>query len=185
MTEHTTQALVTGESIAADVLRGSHTAPVAPIPGPKPEPIDVWAALDELQATIGAGNRENGFHDRGIALQEALRQSNDPVTREVMNDHVTAKVMLVVTELAEAVEELRSGRRVDEVYYIDQSEDNKGVELSALVDARGFAVNGKPEGFPVEIADAIIRLLDLCDLLNISASARIKEKLAYNAGRDR
>lgn len=53
---------------------------------------------------------------------------------------ITAKAMLAVGELSEAVEELRNGHAPGEIYY---------------------GPDGKPEGFPVEIADCIIRLGDL------------------------
>ena len=43
--------------------------------------------------------------------------------------------------------------------------------------------NGKPEGFGVEIADAIIRCLDLTEALGIDIGERILEKHEYNGTR--
>lgn len=48
--------------------------------------------------------------------------------------------LLAISEICEAQNELRDGRDLTEVYYSD---------------------NKKPEGFPVEIADAMIRILDI------------------------
>lgn len=68
---------------------------------------------------------------------------------------------LVHSEISEALEEVRSGRGVDEVY---SNADNPL----------------KPEGFPVELADAIIRILDLCGGYDIDIDGIVKMKLAYN-----
>lgn len=76
--------------------------------------------------------------------------------------NISEKLMLVVSELAEAQEELRSGRAADEVY---------------------STITGKPEGFGVELADAVIRIADLCGYLGIDLEQLIEQKMAYNASR--
>ena len=43
--------------------------------------------------------------------------------------------------------------------------------------------NKKPEGAAVELADAVIRIADLCGHLGIDLDAVIEEKMAYNADR--
>lgn len=69
-------------------------------------------------------------------------------------------LMMTVTELSEAVEEIRKP------------------------DAKvRYLKNGKPEGYGVEIADAIIRLLDYCSYKGINIESLIKEKLKYNKTR--
>lgn len=72
-------------------------------------------------------------------------------------------LMLTVTELAEAVEELRKPYETEPVYYKPDS--------------------AKPEGYGVELADAIIRLLDLCAYKELDIGRIIDEKLAYNLTR--
>lgn len=108
----------------------------------------------QLQQSIGSANARQGWHDRFHTLE-------DP---EAINDHLVAKVMLANTELAEAVEELRSGRDFGEMY------------LSA---------GDKPEGFAVEVADAVIRLLDLMEMLDIDLEHVIEWKLRYNETRNK
>lgn len=76
--------------------------------------------------------------------------------------HVGVQLMLMVSELAEAMEEHRHGRAVDEIYY---GED------------------GKPEGIPVEMADVMIRIFDFCGHHKIKLSQAIEEKMAYNKTR--
>lgn len=41
----------------------------------------------------------------------------------------------------------------------------------------------KPEGFPIEIADTIIRILDLCGYYGIELEEAIKIKMEYNRKR--
>lgn len=72
------------------------------------------------------------------------------------------KLLLAISEICEAQEELRDGKLPNEIYY---------------------QVNGKPCGFPVEVADAIIRLLDICGAFDIDIQSVVEEKLAYNKTR--
>lgn len=78
---------------------------------------------------------------------------------------VLEKLLLVHSEISEAVEELRAGHWYRDVYYRIESGGDK------------------PEGFPVEIADAVIRLLDLCWFLAIDLENVVAQKHAYNKTR--
>lgn len=78
------------------------------------------------------------------------------------------KLLLAVSEICEAQEEIRDGRGVNEIYYLPDGPPGTA---------------DKPEGFPVEIADAIIRLLHICANFDIDIDAIIELKLAFNASR--
>jgi len=82
--------------------------------------------------------------------------------RELSADQVLSKLMLVVSELSEAVECVRDPnfepRRID-------------------------TCDGKPEGFSIELADAVIRIFDLCEAMGIDIEACIREKHYYNQTR--
>lgn len=69
-------------------------------------------------------------------------------------------MMLIVTEVAEATEAIRDGL----IYTI----------INPV---------GKPEGFPSEIADIFIRLLDTCERYNIDLVHETLQKLDYNKTR--
>lgn len=117
------------------------------------------ATLNDLLNLAGETAEESGWHE-GI-----------PDRTLVPTDHamwITTKLMLINSELVEAMEELRSGHKVDEVYP---------------------GSKGKPEGFPVEIADAVIRVLDLWWTLQDlgwempDLGKLIEEKVSFNASR--
>ena len=68
---------------------------------------------------------------------------------------------LLHSEVSEAFEQYRDGRPLDEVYEVD----------------------GKPEGVPVELADLVIRVLDLCGGLGIDLQAVLEQKHTFNMTR--
>lgn len=70
------------------------------------------------------------------------------------------------SEVSEALEEYRNGHAIDEFYY---TKDKQG--------------NDKMEGIPSELADIIIRVLDICGAYNINISAAVIEKMRYNKTR--
>lgn len=84
--------------------------------------------------------------------------------------NIHQKLLLAVGEIIEAQEELRSGHNFHEVYF-DTDPGNPA------------PANPKPEGFGIEIADCIIRLLTVCYDLNIDIAELINLKSQYNATR--
>lgn len=76
--------------------------------------------------------------------------------------NVPEKLALVHSEISEALEEYRSG-----------------VNLAKIT----ISEKGKPEGFPVELADAIIRILDIAEYYGIDMGAVIEQKSKYNETR--
>lgn len=69
--------------------------------------------------------------------------------------------MLITSEGTEAFVEIRNGHEMNEIYYKD----------------------GKPEGAPVEIADIVLRCMDLCEYYGIDLEAVMREKHEYNITR--
>ena len=66
---------------------------------------------------------------------------------------------LIHSEISEALEEYRNSKM--NVYFKDK----------------------KPEGFPIELADTVIRILDLAEFLEIDIMEMIKIKMKYNETR--
>lgn len=74
--------------------------------------------------------------------------------------NIGEQLMLIVTEVAEAMEDLR---------------DEK---MTMSVD-----VAGKPIGFPSEIADVLIRVFDLAGYLRIDLDSAVEAKMKFNQRR--
>lgn len=71
-------------------------------------------------------------------------------------------IALCHSELSEALEEVRKGKAINEVYYSE---------------------GGKPEGVPSELADVVIRIMDMCEYYEIDLGAVIMEKHEFNKSR--
>jgi hypothetical protein len=111
------------------------------------------AAKAELAERILAGHPQlmiDGARDN-VAFYET-----------VLAEHYGNRLMLIVGEVVEAHEEIRSGHGVNEIYY---------------------GPDGKPEGVPIELADVKIRLDDTIGEMQIDMPAAEGEKGVYNERR--
>lgn len=93
--------------------------------------------------------------------------------------------MLFVTEIAEATEEVRKG--TPPMYWNDVRGGVNPIgpdELSQSIESckKGIALF-KPEGEAIEIADALIRMLDYCAHKGFDIDAAVRMKFEYNKTR--
>lgn len=96
-------------------------------------------------------------------------------------DQIPEKLMLMVTELAEAMEEYRAHDFVPTfVYAFVTIGEDKVVKEAYTPELHAGA---KPEGLPIELADTIIRILHMCARFNIDIEAAVKLKVEYNKTR--
>ena len=112
--------------------------------------------LNELSQKIFQANKEKGFWNEKRNVGEML--------------------MLVTTELAEAMESHRKGKFCQLETFNDTYFDNlKDAEFK-----QAFEKNIK-DTFEDEMADALIRILDMCGGLEIDIEKHVELKLRYNS----
>jgi len=90
------------------------------------------------------------------------------------------RLMLMVSELSEALEEFRNGVPLARIYF------NRPGCVAPFDYEDGSNVNGKlpkPEGVPVELADVVIRIGDFCGKHGIDLERALRLKMAYNKTR--
>lgn len=92
------------------------------------------------------------------------------------------QVVLMHSELSEAIEEFRNGKGIAEIYTKCKMEEIKNVGQGGCGVCKNCALN-KPEGIPVELADTVIRIFDTCGRYGIDLEQAIATKMKYNEGR--
>lgn len=83
--------------------------------------------------------------------------------------NIEQKLLLMVSEIVEALEELRNHHKVDEIYFTQ-------VEIEGVT-------YQKPEGIPIELADVVIRVLDFCGHFGIDLEGATRTKMRFNEKR--
>jgi NTP pyrophosphatase (non-canonical NTP hydrolase) len=92
--------------------------------------------------------------------------------KTVSVNEILSKIALIHSELSEALEVIREkGTEADWIWFVGRS---IGENLESLP---------KPEGFGIELADAVIRIMDICGSLKIDLEKCIITKMHYNKTR--
>lgn len=129
-------------------------------------------SVEEWEAEIHAWAKRKGWWETFTLIRDIELPGHSPEVLEKFKNDLTlnvfiAKLALAQSEIAEAIEELRSNN----------------------LDIRIDNATGKPEGAPVEMADAVIRLLDanraICEYTGVRATAGLamKIKMDFNEKR--
>ena len=96
---------------------------------------------------------------------------------------------LIHSEVSEMYEQHRAGRDANEVYFVASEAVMVFRRLSPIDPencartVRDAEQGVKFEGIPIELADVIIRVLDMACDLGIDIEAAVEAKMAYNATR--
>lgn len=113
-------------------------------------------AIETLQRKIHQGNVRAGWWTDLDTLQSLAEECR--IRTRFGKALVAEKLALIHSEVSEAMEAARKNLMDDKLPH------RKGIE--------------------VELADAVIRILDLAGALNLDLAGAIQEKLAYNATRE-
>lgn len=128
---------------------------------------DVVEAVANLEATMAdrfEGSNVPSLNE--IARQAYVIAKNNGFwisDTERGRNEVAVKLALIHSEVSEALEEVRGA---SDVHEIRRDKD------------------GKPVGFPSELADVIIRVADLAAACEIDLDEAIRTKMQYNSGRE-
>ena len=155
-----------------------------------PEELD--ENFKELSLAINDNAKEKGFWESMIKvigkmesyhevdIGGAVRANkifSDDQIKAVKKAFVSQKLMLVVSELGEATESHRKDIYADWDLFEEYMEDGQGFEFAFE--------NSIKDSFEDEIADTVIRLIDLAEEMNIDLMKHIKYKMEYNSGREK
>ncbi len=134
-------------------------------------------SIENWQYTVHALSQRKGFYDYQkdvdilsdlIADQDRLTEREIKGLTRLLADYKQAmherKLLLVIGELCEVHEEMRAGHQPREIYFSGEKND-------------------KPEGVPIELADAQIRLWDLEQAMGIDGEYSANLKHEYNETR--
>lgn len=117
-----------------------------------------------------------------LTVSEMVREAHANAAKHGFWDdppELGTSIALIHSELSEALEEIRQGN--PEMWYMKHG--TIGGEPAEKMEV-GLPKDGeKPEGFITELADAVIRIADLCGYLGIDLAPVIRAKMEYNATR--
>lgn len=121
--------------------------------------------ISELQKVVHQNAKDKGFYDNP-------------------NQNFGEKCMLIVSEVSEALEAHRKNKFAD----FERFETNYGGAANWMTSEdwkrHRFEADVK-DTVEDELADALIRILDLAGWLNIDLERHVALKIEYNAGRER
>lgn len=121
--------------------------------------------IEKISEEINKNNHSKGFWDEGIDIPK--------------------KLMLIVSEVSEAMEADRKGRRTPKEVYRDRDPNSYNVFSEYTTEFRNTSLfqDSIKDTFEDELADVAIRLFDLAYEMEIPLAEHIKWKHTYNTKR--
>lgn len=115
-------------------------------------------------------------------LASKIRRQNQQKGFDLSDVQTGTQLMLVVSELSEALEAFRRGRycNKESVQYLMTTDfgGDFGKKFQKTFE------NDVKDTFEDELADALIRILDICAFYEIDIDSHVSLKLQYNATRE-
>lgn len=133
--------------------------------------------LSDLAKEIYNNAIAHGFDDNTLQIRGALVEAKADNLFGAFNDMVISqRIALIHSELSEALEALRKGK------FAELSKAEECAEVGGYICDECFEQYIK-NTFEDEIADVIIRSLELCAMMSIDIDKHIELKMKYNANR--
>lgn len=114
-------------------------------------------------------------------LASKIRKANLQKGFDLLGVQTGTQLMLVVSELSEALEAVRKGRYCDKESVQSLMNDFGGDFDNKF---QKIFENDVKDTFEDELADALIRILDICAFYEIDIDTHVSLKLQYNATRE-
>ncbi|MBR1777265.1 MAG: hypothetical protein IJ752_01605 [Alphaproteobacteria bacterium] len=126
--------------------------------------------LNELAAAALELTTRKGFHDTERGLESALAGQPE-LLAEAHHLQTARRLALIQSEVSEALEACRKNRRADRVAFEKEGATKEAFEKYIK------------DSFEDELADALIRILELAETEGIDIEAHVVAKMKYNAER--
>jgi hypothetical protein len=140
--------------------------------------------LNEIAKEIHATAVEKGWWDGNT--EPARYVDGEAVGFDITHPRSVGEVLaLIHCEVSEAMEEYRAGHyALNKVRYVHPDGMVCDAESRCLSE-NGVSDTAKPEGFAIELADVIIRVLDAAAAWDIDIASAVAVKMVYNRTRPR
>lgn len=131
-------------------------------------------SITEWVTAAYENSKAHGFHEYILMMDYDSTMSCEfnALPNHHKNTNIAEKIALIHSEVSEALEDVRNG----------DMEESSIVTDNPVYDSKGIAIR-KPVGFPSELADIVIRVLDLSGMLGIDLEGAMRRKHEYNKSR--